>query len=323
MSFIIRLQPSNIQFSAIENSTILDSALNAGIILEHSCKNGSCGLCSSKIVSGEVISQEGNKYIQGQVFLTCQCKPTSELVIEAEYYPELSAVTRKVTPCKVVSIDKDDQFAILKFRLPPTTGLNYLPGQYINLSYQGVTRSYSIANANISDGLELHIRRVPNGSMSELLFSDIKIDALMRIDGPIGTFFIREDSRPIIFLAGGTGFAPVKAMVESLISQGSSREISIYWGMNCSSDFYSALPIEWASEFKNITYIPVVSGDDPEWKGRRGLVHQAVLNDIKNMSIHCVYACGSPQMIAAAKQDFVNVGLSEKQFFSDAFTAFK
>ena len=324
MDIIVKVQPSNIQFNAVENVTILESALKNGVILEHSCKNGSCGLCASQLISGEVTSQEGEIFTSGQSFLTCQCKPSSnEIVIEAEYYPELAEIVRKVTTCKVSSIDKRAQFAIFKFRLPPTAVFKYLPGQYINLSYQGVTRSYSIANADSNDGIELHIRRVPDGVMSELLFSDVTVNSLLRMDGPIGTFFVRPDTKPIIFLAGGTGFAPVKAMVESLIAQESSRDISIYWGMNSSKDFYSDSPIEWASKFKNVKYIPVVSGDDHDWNGRHGLVHKAVIEDIHDMSNSCVYACGSPQMIAAAKQDFIHAGLLEKQFFSDAFTVSK
>lgn len=324
MDIIVKVQPSNVQFNAVENVTILDSALKAGVIIEHSCKNGSCGLCTSQLVLGEVIGQEGEIFTSGQSFLTCQCKPSSnEIVIEAEYYPELAGIVRKVTPCKVSSIDKRSQFAIFKFRLPPAAAFKYQPGQYINLSYQGATRSYSIANADSNDGIELHIRRVPDGVMSELLFSGVAVNSLLRMDGPIGTFFVRSDTKPIIFLAGGTGFAPVKAMVESLIAQESAREISIYWGMNSSKDFYSDLPIEWASKFKNIKYIPVVSGDVHDWDGRHGLVHETVIEDIQDMSNSCVYACGSPQMIAAAKQDFIHAGLLENQFFSDAFTASK
>lgn len=212
-------------------------------------------------------------------------------------------------------MDKSAQFAIFKFRLPPTAAFKYLLGQYINLSYQGVTRCYSIANADSNDGIELHIIRVPGGVMSELLFSDVTVNSLLRMDVPIGTLFVRPDTKPIAFLAGGTGFAPVKAMVESLIAQESSRDISIYWGMNSSKDFYSDLPIEWASKFKNVKYTPVVSADDHEWNGRKGLVHKAVIEDIQDMSSCCVYACGSPLMIAAAKEDFISVGLLEKQFF--------
>lgn len=324
MTPIIRIKPSDINFHAIENATILESAIRAGVILEHSCKNGSCGLCESKLIEGKVINEQGNVFSAGQSFLTCQCKSAcAELIIEAEYYPELACLSRKTVPCKVTLAEIDNEFLILKFRLPPAAGFDYLPGQYINLSYQGITRSYSIANANSKDGIELHIRLVPDGAMSNLLCAGVKLDSLMRIDGPIGTFFIREDNRPIIFLAGGTGFAPVKSMVEALINSNSARKINIYWGMSKSQDFYSKLPSEWEGKHENITFIPVVSGRDSGWSGRAGFVHQAVLQDFGNLSDYCVYACGSPQMIAAAKEDFVKVGLSEKQFFSDAFTVSK
>ncbi|HHQ4643833.1 TPA: FAD-binding oxidoreductase, partial [Aeromonas veronii] len=241
MTAIIKITPANITFNAVENRTILDSALSSNIALEHSCKNGSCGLCETTIIQGEVTDAQGNVFMAGQKFLTCQCQCRSEiLTIEAEYHPELSGQVRKVVPCKVVAATQYQDFLTIKFRLPPTANFNYLPGQYINLSYQGITRSYSVASANTTSGLELHIRRVNDGAMSQLLFdNEIKPDTLMRLDGPIGTFFIRADTRPIIFLAGGTGFAPVKAMVEHIIAQGCTRQIHIYWGMNSSKDFYS------------------------------------------------------------------------------------
>ncbi|MGL4978391.1 MAG: FAD-binding oxidoreductase [Plesiomonas sp.] len=324
MKSIVKIHPSNLEFSSMENMNILDAALHAKIMLEHSCKNGSCGLCESTIIDGEVIDQQGSVFTTGQKFLTCQCQCISEkLTIDAEYYPELAELVRKVIPCKVTAIKKNNDFLTVNFRLPPTSNFNYLPGQYINLSYQGVTRSYSIANANSEQGIELHIRRVNDGVMSHLLFSEIKSDTLMRIDGPIGTFFVREDTRPIIFLAGGTGFAPVQAMVEELIAQGSERSIHIYWGMNHSQDFYSEQPEQWVKQHCHIKFVPVVSGEDAQWSGRSGLVHQAVLQDISNLSEYCVYACGSPLMIDAAKNDFIKHGLSNKQFFSDAFTTSK
>lgn len=324
MKKIIKVLPSAVCLESIENATVLEAALTAGVTLEHSCRNGSCGLCTSKIIQGEVLDHNNQVLGSGHTFLTCQCRSHSqELIIESEYYPELSKVSRKVVPCKVSSVEVDACFLVIKFRLPPTANFEFLPGQYINLTYQGITRSYSIANADSKDGIELHIRRVPDGVMSSLLFSEIKLDTLMRIDGPIGTFFVRESSAPIIFLAGGTGFAPVKAMVEALISSHSTRKVCIYWGMNSGKDFYSQLPNEWAEKFDNIAFIPVVSGFDAEWDGRTGLVHHAVLQDFQEMTDYCVYACGSPHMIAAAKEDFVKAGLSEKKFFSDAFTVSK
>lgn len=324
MKKIVKVLPSEVEFESIKDATVLDSALAAGVTLEYSCRNGSCGLCASKIIQGEVLDQKNAVVGVGQSFLTCQCKSHSEeLIIESTYYPELSNISRKVVPCKVSSIEVDADFLVVKFRMPPTANFVFLPGQYINLTYQGISRSYSIANADSKDGIELHIRRIAGGVMSSLLFSEIKLDTLMRIDGPIGTFFVRESNDPIIFLAGGTGFAPVKAMVEALICSYSSRKMYIYWGMNSGNEFYSQLPNDWAAKFDNIKFIPVVSGIDAEWDGRTGFVHHAVLQDIQDMADYCVYACGSPHMIAAAKDDFVKAGLSEKKFFSDAFIVSK
>ena len=324
MASVIKITPSSVAFNGINGVSILDSALSAGVVLRHSCKNGSCGLCESKIISGEVIDNTGHRYQSGEYFLTCQCEPAmASIVIDAEYYPELSTQTRKVIPCKVSSIIKKNDFLIIWLRIPPSIHFSYLPGQFINLSFQGVSRSYSIANANAKDGVELHIRRVVDGEMSNLLFSQLKVDTLMRLDGPIGTFFVRDDTRPIIFLAGGTGFAPIKAMVESLLQSGSSRQLFIYWGMRSSHEFYSSLPSEWAEQFKQVRFVPVVSESDAKWFGRSGYVHQAVLQDIECLSDYCVYACGSSHMIDAAKGDFLKFGLPEKQFFSDVFTVSK
>ncbi|MGL4734431.1 MAG: FAD-binding oxidoreductase [Enterovibrio sp.] len=324
MQPIIKIYPSNVTFNGINHFSILDAALQAKVILEHSCKNGYCGLCKATLIKGEVVDGQGNTFTTGQQFLTCQCKSNSdELIIDAVYYPELTGQVRKVTACKVVSVIKQNDFLIIKFRLPPSAQFSYLPGQFVNLIYQGVTRSYSIANADVTQGIELHVRRVDNGAMSNLLFNDVKPETLMRLDGPIGTFFVREDARPIIFLAGGTGFAPVQAMIEGLLAKRIGRYIHIYWGMSNSRDFYSKLPSVWARQHSNIKFVPVVSGDDVNWTGRTGFVHHAVLEDLNDLSQYCVYACGSPNMIEAAKNDFIKHGLTSKQFFSDAFTASK
>ncbi|WP_340621454.1 FAD-binding oxidoreductase [Xenorhabdus siamensis] len=325
MTTTVKLSPSQITFRAIKSKTVLESALESGVVLEYSCKNGSCGMCESVLIAGEVSDKQENVYKTGDRFLTCQCKPTSdEVTIEAEYYPELAEITQKIVPCKVSSTNIiADEYIIIKFRLPPTASFAFLPGQYINLHYQGIVRSYSIANANIQDGIELHIRRVNNGAMSGLLFNNLAINTLLRLEGPMGTFFVRDDVRPIIFLAGGTGFAPVKSMVEKLIQQDSKRDIHIYWGMNNSSDFYSNLPIEWADKHENIRYVPVISGEDSQWSGRKGFVHKAVIEDFHSLSTFAVYACGSPMMIEAARADFVKKELSGKHFFSDAFTVSK
>ncbi|MCW4782457.1 FAD-binding oxidoreductase [Enterobacter chuandaensis] len=324
MSHLIKIFPSNVEFSGEEDSTILDSALAAGIHLEHSCKNGDCGVCESTLLLGEVTDLKGKKYGQGDKVLTCNCKPQSNLQLQAHYFPELQGQIKKIFPCKVNSTElvSEDVMKLI-LRLPPTAKMDFLPGQYINLQFKGVTRSYSIANSTSVDGIELHIRNVNNGQMSSLIFNELPANTLMRIEGPCGTFFIRENDRPIIFIAGGTGFAPVKAMLEHLVKNSSPREIYIYWGMPLAKDFYSMLPQELEEKFEKIHFVPVVSGDDPSWNGRKGFVHHAILEDFDSLDLFDIYACGSPVMIDACKKDFIIKKMSVDNFYSDAFTASK
>lgn len=324
MSHLIKIFPSNIEFSGEEDSSILDSALAAGIHLEHSCKNGDCGVCESTVLAGEATDPQGRVYGQGDKILTCNCKPKGNLQLQALYYPELQGQVKKIVPCKVNSIELVSADVMkLTLRLAPTAKMDFIPGQYINLQYKGVTRSYSIANSNEADGIELHIRNVANGQMSSLIFSELQVNTLMRIEGPCGTFFIRESDRPIIFIAGGTGFAPVKAMVEYLVKKASSREIYIYWGMPLAKDFYSTLPQELDEKFEKIHFVPVVSDEDPIWNGRKGFVHHVVMEDFDSLEPFDIYACGSPVMIDASKKDFISKKMSVDNFYSDAFTASK
>lgn len=300
--------------------SILESALSSNIHLEHSCKNGDCGICEAELVTGVVSNELGEEQREG-TFLTCCSIPLCDIKIRANYFPELENIVKKTLPVKVDKIKVvADEIILLTLRLPPTVDFQYLAGQYIELNYKGVIRSYSIANSkDIGTGIELHIRRLDSGKMSELLFSDLQLNVLMRISGPHGTFFIRESDAPIIFLAGGTGFAPVKAMVEDLLKASSKRQVYIYWGMRSKSGFYSDFAQEVQLGNENITYIPVVSDKDSDWIGREGLVHQAVLDDFSDLSKFDVYACGSPQMIEVAKAAFIEIGLAKKKFYSDAF----
>lgn len=324
VSYIIKIYPSNIGFSGQEDQSILDSALSANVHLEHSCKNGDCGVCESTLLAGEVVDDSGKKYCRGDKILTCRCKPQTDLELNANYFPELAGQIKKIIPCKVNSATLvSDNVINLKLRLPPTAKIGFQPGQYVNLQYKGVTRSYSIANSNEKDGLELHIKNVLNGEMSTHIFGGLQEHTLMRIEGPCGTFFIRNSNRPLLFLAGGTGFAPVKSMVEYLLHQQSSREIYIYWGMPKGKDFYSTLPQEWSELYRNVHFVPVVSDNDMSWNGRTGFVHHAVMNDFDSLESFDIYACGSPVMIDASKKDFMTKNLSVNNFYSDAFTASK
>jgi CDP-4-dehydro-6-deoxyglucose reductase len=318
MQFEVEIQPSGVTF--LTENNVLEDALSKSIPLEHSCKNGTCGVCSAEIVSGEVENKEGQVVNIGKI-LTCCSKAKSNLVLIANYYPELVDIKQKTLPCKVASFDYvTDDIVVIRFRFPPKANFDYLPGQYVDLSFQGVRRSYSIANAKQeSKEIELHIRKVPNGQMSALLFGQLKDNQLMRIEGPKGTFFIREGDKPLILLAGGTGIAPVKAILEQLNCENDLRDIYVYWGMPSIKAFYLEIFDEVSAMRENVHYVPVLSGDE-SWEGRTGLVHQAVFDDFDSLEEYEVYACGSPLMIEAAKDLFLKKGLPESAFFSDAFT---
>jgi CDP-4-dehydro-6-deoxyglucose reductase, E3 len=254
------------------------------------------------------------------IFLTCTSKALSDITIEAHYLPELSGIEKKIVPTKIDAIYFPvPNVAILHLRLPPTAKFNYLPGQFIDLMYNGVNRSYSIASAPAENNrIELHIRKVENGKFSNFVFNEFKPNQLLRIQGPIGSFFVRNNEKPLIFLAGGTGFAPIKAMVESLIIQDDKRAIHIYWGARVQSDIYSNLPTEWAVKYPHIKSHIIVS-DDELWLGRNGFAHQAILDDFDKLDGFVVYACGATAMIDIARQTFIEKGLDEHSFIADAF----
>jgi CDP-4-dehydro-6-deoxyglucose reductase len=321
MQYNIEIQPSGVHYKSNEN--ILNDALSQSVPLEHSCKTGECGACSAEILSGVIENEKGEQVKSGTI-LTCQSKAISDVVLKANYYPELVHIKQQTLPCKVASFDLvTDDIIIIKLRFPPTAKFDYLPGQYVDLSYKGIKRSYSIANAHSnSKELELHVRKVPQGKMSELLFGRLKVNELMRMEGPKGTFFIRNSNKALILLAGGTGIAPIKAIVEELIAKRSEQIIHIYWGMNEQKSFYLPALEKLAEQYSNIFFIPVLSGTEL-WDGRMGFVHQAIIDDFDSLATYDVYACGSPLMINAAKQDFISKELPEESFFSDAFTPAK
>ena len=321
MSYKIKIQPSNVSYQSENN--LLDDALSQSIPLEHSCKNGDCGVCSAEIISGEILNESAEVVTQGSI-LTCQSKALSDAILKANYYPELANIKQQTLPSKVSTITyAAEDILILKLRFPPTVQFKYLAGQYIDLIFKGIKRSYSIANAcNNSKEIELHIRKVLNGSMSELLFDNISENQLMRIEGPKGTFFVRDGIKPLIFLATGTGIAPVKAMVEALLESNDKREIHIYWGMRFQSEIYSHELKKYSQMHSHIKFISVLSREcssDP----KHGYVQDAVLNDVESINSFDVYACGSLTMIEQAKLLFVGKGLSSESFYSDAFTPAK
>ena len=318
----ITIMPAGIQFDAQASVSVLQSALNAGYSINYSCMQGDCNECEAILLQGSMSTLKGQVIDQSNI-LTCMCMPETDCIIEAEYYPELDDVKRIVVAAKVDEINFPTlDVAIILFRLPPTTNLKYLAGQYVELSFDGITRSYSVANSPCSlNKIELHVKRVDGGAMSEKVFNAWQKNTLVRLTGPVGTFFVRESKHSLVFLVTGTGFAPVKAVVEDLINKDDVRQIYIYWGGRTEIDFYSKLPLDWQASHKNITFIPVLSCANSDWQGRNGYIQNAMVKDFSEYSAIDVYACGSPAMIADAKALLINKGLPKKQFYSDAFIA--
>lgn len=333
MPFQISIQPSGHSFIAEDGASILRAALDAGFILPYGCRNGACGACKGKILSGQVDlglpaeSALGEEDKAAGMALFCCAKPLSDIVIESQEVSSVKDIPIKKLPCRVHRMERlaPDVMA-LQLKLPVNERLQFLAGQYIEILLKdGKRRAFSLASAPHDDELlQLHIRLVPGGQFTEQVFGAMKERDILRFEGPRGSFFLREESpKPIILLAGGTGFAPIKSIIEHAIHNKIGRPMSLYWGARDRAGLYlPGLPLRWLIEHPHFTYLPVLSepaaGD--AWTGRVGLVHQAVLDDCADLSGHQVYACGAPAMIDAARRDFVARGLPADEFFADAFT---
>ncbi len=335
----VTLKSSGKQFTVGADETLLEAALHQGINLPYGCKNGACGSCKGKILEGKVTHGEHSESALSRAeetagaTLFCCAYPQSDLVIEAREVQGSSDIAIRKVPCRVNAIIKpSSDVAILKLQLPAAERFQFLAGQYVEfLLKDGQRRAYSIANAPDQEGpLELHIRHLPGGLFTDYVFGArdpaLKEKDILRFEGPLGSFFLREDSkRPIIFVAAGTGFAPIKSIIEQMQAKKIDRPIFLYWGGRRPSDLYmNTLCESWASSMPNLTYVPVISDDLPEndWNGRRGFVHNAVMADHPNMGSFQVYACGAPVMVNAARHDFSSqCHLPEEEFFADSFTS--
>ena len=333
MPYHVTLQPSGHQFTVNVDETVLEAALREGFALPYGCRNGACGSCKGKVLSGQLdygthspTALKDEEKAQGRA-LFCRAKPLSDLTIEAKEIGAAKDIIVKTLPCRVEKLEKraDDVMRVW-IKLPATERLQFLAGQYIDFQLKGgKARSYSLANPPHDDALlELHIRHVPGGLFTEQVFSTLKERDILRLKGPLGSFFIREDSdKPMIFVAGGTGFAPIKGMLEHAFAEHTDRELILYWGVRSLKDMYLAeLPRQWQAERPNFSFIPVLSDPEPgdQWQGRTGYVHQAVLADFADLSGYQVYACGAPVMVDSAREAFTETrGLPEDEFFADSF----
>jgi len=329
----VTLQPSGHQFSVEAGESILTAALRHGFVLPYGCRNGACGSCKGRIVSGTVdygvyqpkaLTQEEKA---GGKALFCQAKPLTDMVIEARTVSAVKGIEVKTLPCRVQKLERvAEDVMVLYLKLPANERLAFLAGQYLDfLLKDGSRRSFSMAcPPHDAELLQLHLRHVAGGAFTDHVFTKMKERDILRFEGPLGTFFLREDSvKPVVFVASGTGFAPIKAIIEEAQHKGTARPMTLYWGGRRPRDLYlNALAEDWAARGL-LKYVPVISEAQPEdaWNGRTGFVHRAVMEDFPDLSGHQVYACGVPVMVDAARRDFTAAcGLPEEEFYADSFT---
>ncbi len=333
MAYTVTLQPSGHIYPAAADTTLLQAALDAGLTLPYGCRDGACGACKAAIVSGEVDHGKAQEHAlplteraAGGV-LTCCARPKSDVVLEVREVRSQTDIPVRTMPCRVHELRKvADDVMVLRLKLPSNERLQFLAGQYVEfLLPENKRRAFSLANAPHEDEiLELHVRFIPGGSFTEQVFTTMKVKDILRFEGPLGTFHLREEStKPVVMVAGGTGFAPIKALVEHAIHNHSPRPIAIYWGAKNRAGLYlPELPVNWAAAHSNISYVPVLSepAESDAWTGRTGLVHEAVLADFANLAGHQAYVCGAPVMVEAAQRDFIARGLPADEFFADIFS---
>ena len=323
--FLIKLKNDK-TFTCDKNSTIFEAAKKNDIVLEHSCLSSRCRSCVVKVLSGKTINKEDEQVLtkedkNANFVLSCNAKPLSDLELDIEDLGEITLFEKKITPSKISMIEKlTDNVIKVVLRLPPVSNFNFNSGQYVNIIKGNLTRSYSIANcSNHKNQLEFFIKNYENGMMSAYFFKEAKINDLLRLEGPIGSFFFRDSNfKNIIFLATGTGIAPIKSILEGLDKSYEQHQNKNFWviiGARYKHDLF------WKPNFKNlqIKYIPVLSRPENDWDGAKGYVQNIVLNQQIDLKCSQVYACGSSDMINSAKELFFKSNLKENNFYSDAF----
>ena len=332
MSFTVTIKPSNHSFTVEPDETILEAGIRHGYTMPYSCRDGVCGVCKGKVLQGAV---DHGKFQESALTeaerdagmaLFCCAKPRSDLNLECKEVNAVKDIPVKTMPCRVQKMTRmAEDVMVLQLKLPANERLQFVAGQYIDILLKDhKPRSFSLANAPHNDEfLELHIRNIVGGAFTKHVFEEMKERDILRFKGPLGTFFLREDSdKPIILVASGTGFAPIKAIIEHALYIGIKRPMHFYWGARKLADLYMLdMAKEWESA--GIKFTPVLSDAlaEDNWTGRTGFVHQAVLDDYADLSGYEVYACGAPVVVEAAHRDFTTQrGVSSKDFFSDAFT---
>lgn len=333
MNRTITVLPAGHRFEVEDTETVLAAAIRQGIGLPYGCQDGACGSCKCRWISGEfelgphqakALSEA--ERLDGMV-LTCRLHPRQDVVIECAELPAADVFPPRKMPCRVQELEfLAADVARLRLQLPANEVFRYHAGQYLQFVLRdGSRRSYSMANApGGQPSVDLHIRHMPGGKFTDQVFGSLKLRDILRMEGPFGSFYLRDDSdKPLVLLASGTGLAPIKAILEQLRAQGSTRDAYLYWGGRKLADLYL---MDWAREQAGelpwLKFVPVLSEPDAHWQGRTGFVHQAVMADLPDLSGFEVYACGSPLMVEAARSDFGSrCGLPAEAFHADAFTS--
>ena len=341
MQYQVELKKSGRTFMVEEDETVLEAAIRQGVQLPYGCKNGACGSCKGKVLEGRVEHGDHSQSALSTLdetagaSLLCCAHPQSNLLIDVREIHGGGDIPVRKVPCRIQTMTyPSDDVAILELQLPASERFQFLAGQYLEfLLKDNKRRAYSIASAPHQEGpIELHIRHLPGGLFTDPLFGQaadgksVKEKDILRFEGPQGSFFLREDTqKPIIFLASGTGFAPIKSILLHMREKKIDREIYFYWGGRRPKDLYmDTLCQEFVGTLPRFHYIPVISDALPEdhWTGRTGFVHRAVMADFPDLSAFQVYACGAPIVIQSAQTDFVKqCGLPEDEFYADSFTS--
>lgn len=327
---VITIIASGRRFSARPGETVLNAALRHGVVLPYSCKNGSCASCKCRLVEGKVEypynppSALAFDDLYGGWALSCQAVPEGDLVIEARELEQLAEIPVRKLPARVESLDHfTPEIMRLRLKLPKAARLQFLAGQYIDIiQADGKRRAFSIASSPAeTDFIELHIKHVSGGGFTGHVFESMQLKEILRFEGPLGTFFIRRGSkRPIVLMGGGTGFAPLKAMLEELIAADDMRPVQLFWGVQRESELYAReLIAQWTNTHPDLRFTPVLAEAPANWTGARGYVHEVVVQQVADLAEHDLYMSGPPAMVSAGRSAFLAAGVAEDRLFYDSF----
>jgi len=330
MTYTVTLAEEQTEFCCEQNQSILDAALQNGITLSYGCRNGLCGSCKGLLLSGTIDYPEGqpggldqDEIDQGEA-LFCKAVPTSDVSIRVTVVQPVPDIEVKTLPAKVKQIDylSDDVIRLI-LQLPAVEPFNFKAGQWVYFVLKdGRKRAFSIANSpNDNNEIELQIRHAIGGIFTDFVFDNLEVGALLRIEGPHGTFYYQADERPVLLVAGGTGFAPIKGIFEEISQLGVKQPIHLFWGSRAKQDLYQqGLVEQWMDDY-SIQYTPVLSDAEQQdnWQGETGFVHQAVVRAYPQMADFVVYMAGPPQMIESCRDSFASAGLPSSQMHYDSF----